>query len=70
MKIRHDPDANAAKIYLNNNKYHHSQMITPSCILDFDEQGNIIAVELLNLTTHAIDLGTIEYTDITKQKAK
>ncbi len=69
MQIRHDPDADAMTIVLNDGKYDRSQMITPHCIVDLDSQGNVIAIELLKVSRHVTAPTLFEYIDITRKLA-
>jgi uncharacterized protein YuzE len=67
MQIRHDPDADALKIKLSSHAYERSQMITPSCILDFDEDGNVIGIEILNVSKQVDAPNQISYVDISRK---
>jgi uncharacterized protein YuzE len=47
MKIKYDPDADAMYIKLKDAKVHHTKEIDDNTILDFDEKGQLIGVEIL-----------------------
>ncbi|WP_420394462.1 DUF2283 domain-containing protein [Acuticoccus sp.] len=45
--VRYDPDADAAKITLSDNAYLESEEVAPGIILDFDAEGRMIGIEVL-----------------------
>jgi uncharacterized protein YuzE len=47
MMIRYDPDADAMYITLRNDKVHHTQEVDENTIIDFNEAGSVIGVEIL-----------------------
>jgi len=47
MKIRYDPEADAILIKLKEGKIDHTKEIDINTIVDYDKDGNVIAVELL-----------------------
>jgi|LZCG01.1.fsa_nt_gb uncharacterized protein YuzE len=63
MKIRYDEEANALYIKLREGKYHESDEIRDGFILDYDAEGNIIAIEILNASAHLdpADLSTVNF---------
>jgi uncharacterized protein YuzE len=46
--VTHDPDANAAYIRFGSAKIVESEEVAPGVVLDFDENGRIVGMELLN----------------------
>ena len=47
MKITYDPEADAMYIILREGKVSKTKEVDPNTILDYDETGNVIGVELL-----------------------
>ena len=47
MKIKYDSDADAMYIKLRESKVHRTKEIDENTILDFDEKGQLIGVEIL-----------------------
>ncbi len=50
MKIHYDPKADAMYIPLANGKYEVSRIISDSVIVDEDKKGNILGVEVLDVS--------------------
>jgi uncharacterized protein YuzE len=48
MRVRYDPDANAAYIRLAEDPIVESEEVAPGIIFDFDEQGRIVGMEFLD----------------------
>ena len=46
-KVRYDPEADAVSIDLSASKTVESEEVLPGVILDFDEQGRIVGIEIL-----------------------
>lgn len=65
MKIKHDPKSGDFTLYLNEKQNAGSKMITPNCILNFDTEGNVIGIEILDAPKYGIDPTAVEYIDIT-----
>jgi uncharacterized protein YuzE len=49
MKLRYDSDADALYVRFSDQKILESEEVRPGLILDFDEQGRIVAIEMLDL---------------------
>ncbi|MBN1377411.1 DUF2283 domain-containing protein [Candidatus Woesearchaeota archaeon] len=47
MKIEYDQDADALYIYLRNEKVDHSKNVDDNTVIDFDEKGKVIGIEIL-----------------------
>ncbi len=47
MRITYDPEADAMYIRLKEGKVHKTKEVDENTILDYDETGNVIGVELL-----------------------
>ncbi|MDX2228151.1 MAG: DUF2283 domain-containing protein [Leptolyngbyaceae cyanobacterium bins.349] len=52
MKVVYDPDTNILQISLNSGAIAETAQITPNLILDYDEDGQIIGLELRNASEH------------------
>ena len=48
LRLTYDPEANAAYLRLCEGKILESEEISPGIILDFDAEGRILAIELLD----------------------
>ena len=47
MKLEYDPTADALYVRLNENKILESEQVQPGIVLDFDESGKVVGVEIL-----------------------
>ena len=52
MKVTYDPDADAMYIRLTNEKFKKTKVIDDNTILDLDENGKVIGIELLFVSEH------------------
>ncbi|WP_301101454.1 DUF2283 domain-containing protein [Propionivibrio sp.] len=48
MKIEYDPEADALYVRLGEQKITESEQVQPGVILDFDESGKVVGVEILS----------------------
>lgn len=48
MKIEYDPEADALYVRLSDRKIVDSEQVQPGIVLDFDDTGEVVAVEVLN----------------------
>jgi uncharacterized protein YuzE len=51
MQIKYDATANAIYIKFNDNKYNKTKQPSENVAIDNDEQGEIIGIELIHLST-------------------
>jgi len=51
LKVSYDADANAAYIRLSSAKVMESEEVTPGVVFDFDKEGRIVGIELLDAKT-------------------
>jgi len=58
MKVRYDEEADALYIKLREGEYHESDEIRDGFILDYDVDGNIIAIEILNASSRVAPVAT------------
>jgi uncharacterized protein YuzE len=69
MKITHDRDANALYIRLSEGTFGHTQVINENVLLNIDNQGQLMGVELLGVS-HWVDEPTqAQVVDITRPRA-
>ena len=61
MKIIYDPETDILSIILKDGKIEESDESTPGTILDFDENGNLISLEILDASQTVFKPGSIEY---------
>ena len=63
MKIRYDENVDALYIRLREGKYYESDEIKEGIILDYDEAGNIIGIEILDASSYLLptDLSSISF---------
>ena len=50
MKIEYDPTADALYVRLGDTKIVESEQVQPGVILDFDESGKVVGVEILSVS--------------------
>jgi uncharacterized protein YuzE len=50
MKIEYDPEVDALYVRLNDHKIIESEQVQPGIILDFDEAGKVVSVEVLSVS--------------------
>ncbi len=50
MKIEYDPEVDALYVRLNENKVIESEQVQPGIVLDFDEAGTVVGVEVLSVS--------------------
>jgi len=71
MRVRYDEEADALYIKLQEGGYHESDEIKDGFILDYDIDGNIIGIEILDASIHlaVADLSTVNF-EITRPLVK
>lgn len=52
MKLEYDPAADALYVRLNERPIIESEQIKPGIILDYDEAGNVVGIEVLSASKH------------------
>lgn len=50
MKLEFDPVADALYLRLNDSKIIESEQVQPGIVLDFDSEGNVVGVEVLDVS--------------------
>ena len=63
MKLKVDRNADALYLRLDESKVVESQEVVPGVILDFDENDQVVGVEILNLSkrTSKVNLGELQF---------
>ena len=52
MKIEYDPAVDALYVRLNDQCIIESEQIKPGIVLDYDEAGNVVGIEVLSASKH------------------
>jgi len=61
MKVKYDPEVDVPSILLNDAPVEESDEDKPGLILDYDQHGNIGAVEILNASKRIGNPMSVEY---------
>lgn len=67
MRIHYDPRADAAYIRLAETEIVESDEVTPGVILDFDAQGNVIAIEILDASKFGRNVRDLHFEILTRE---
>ena len=61
MKVRYDPEVDVLSILLSDAPVEESDEDKPGVILDYDKDGNVVAVEILDASKRMGDPMSVEY---------
>ena len=61
MKVKYDQEVDVLTIQLNNAPVEESDQDKPGVILDYDKDGNIVGLEILNASKQMENPRTLEY---------
>jgi uncharacterized protein YuzE len=61
MKVIYDPNADAIQIFFKDMNVEQSDELNPDIIADFDKEGNIVGLEILNASKRIDNPQAIEY---------
>jgi uncharacterized protein YuzE len=61
MKVRYDPEVDVLSIVLSDVPVHESDEDKPGIILDYDVNGNVVALEILDASKRMGDPMSVEY---------
>lgn len=61
MKVKYDKEVDVLSFILNNNPIKESDEVKPGIILDYDKNGNVVAIEILDASTRMPKPLTVEY---------
>ena len=60
MRLKVDPEADALYLRLDDSKIIQSEEVSPGVVLDFNEQEQVVGIEILNLSKRAPKLNLKE----------
>lgn len=66
MKINYDPDVDIIRIIFKDSPIEESDEEKPGLIVDFDQEGNVVGLEILNASKRIDNPQSIEY-EISRQ---
>lgn len=61
MKVRYDPEVDVLSIVLSDAPVEESDEDKPGVILDYDKDGNVVGVEILDASRRMSDPMSVEY---------
>lgn len=61
MKVTYDPDVDVLRIIFSNTQIEESDEEKPGVILDYDKDGNIVGLEILNASKRVENPRSVEY---------
>jgi uncharacterized protein YuzE len=61
MKVTYDTEADAISIILRDHTIEESDESRPGVILDYDKNGEIVSIEILEATKHTENPRSVEY---------
>ncbi|MBA4158332.1 MAG: DUF2283 domain-containing protein [Gemmatimonadetes bacterium] len=61
MKVIYDPEVDVLRIVLNSTPIAESDEDKPGIILDYDGDGNVVGLEILNASTRVENPRSVEY---------
>ena len=61
MKVTYDPEVDVLRIRLSNAPIEESDEEKPGVILDYDKEGNIVALEILDASKRMENPRSVEY---------
>ena len=61
MKINYDPEVDVLRILFNDNPIEESDEDKPGIILDYDNQGNVVGLEILDASKRMPNPRSVEY---------
>ena len=61
MKVTYDQEVDILRIILNDTDIDESDEDKPGIIIDYDERGNIVGMEILDASTRITDPRSLEY---------
>ena len=61
MKVKYDQEVDVLRIELSNRPVEESDEEKPGLILDYDKQGNVVSIEILNASKRMENPRSLEY---------
>ena len=63
MKVTYDRDVDVLRLVFRSAKIHDSDEGKPGVILDYDQAGNIVGLEILNASKRVDDVHGVDYSE-------
>ena len=70
MKVTYDPDVDVLRIIFNNASIEESDESKPGIIIDYDNQGNLVGMEILNASKRIDNPQAVDYSVTLAAKKK
>ena len=70
MRIHYDPKADAAYIRLAEKEVTDSDEVAPGIVLDYDSQGNVIGIEILDAAQFGRNIRDIHFEVLTGEQER
>ena len=61
MKVTYDPEVDVLRILFNNEPIEESDNAKPGVVLDYDKDGNVVGMEILNASKRIENPRSVEY---------
>lgn len=61
MKVKYDQEVDVLRIELSNQPVEESDEEKPGLILDYDQEGNVVSIEILNASKRMENPRSLEY---------
>lgn len=61
MKVTYDPEVDVLRILFNNEPIEESDTAKPGVVLDYDKDGNVVGMEILNASKRIENPRSVEY---------
>jgi len=61
VKARYDPETDTLRLVLRSAPVHESDEEKPGVILDYDKEGNVVSIEILDASRRVEDPHKVEY---------
>jgi len=61
MKVTYDPEVDVLRVLLSNSPIEESDEESPGIIFDYDSNGNIVGLEILNASKHVDNPRQVDY---------
>jgi uncharacterized protein YuzE len=61
MKVTYDPEVDVLRILLNGSAIAESDEDKPGVIIDYDADGNVVGIEILDASTRVEDPRSLDY---------
>ena len=61
MKVTYDPEVDVVRILFNSSPIEESDETKPGVVLDYDKEGNVVGMEILNASKRMENPRLVEY---------